>query len=638
MGYREYRKNFNATKGLVTPLRWLRDVLLRTWERIRRKTPYKNARRIAPQVAFVGLWDTVDAYGLPIDEMTRGWDKWVWPLSMCERDAPPDIAKVCHAIALDDERHTFHPVLLDERDTKPAAHTDEERVTQVWFSGVHSNVGGGYPDDSLAHVSLLWMADEAVKKGLKFHAHVRNLWVARADPNGPIYDPRRGVGAYYRYNPRSIFKLTRDEFADVRIPRPKIHESVFRRIQSERDDYAPIVLPQTYDVVTAAPKHADTVTPQGDLLREEQNPYEHPTQAAARAARQEKVWNLVWVRRVLYFSTVFVTAALLLGPVLFKGEMLPEVNFGLGAVHVDLKSGTVWGLLELAGGFLPETAQPLVTFWQAHEVIFAVLASVLTALLVSSTVVQRAIGYRMKGLWDGTVMAKPREVAPATLPNDPIFKLRWHPAYRGTAEFLSQKAFPFVFGLVALSAVALIILGTINRGLFTVRTVAGRTCTPAPLKDPLPGDIAAWPPIQFNNKELCQAAGINLQAGHTYEVSITLPKGWTDKGIPSDLTGISTSAAPWAYIPALPFRRVLRASWFVPVARIGVWTPEYHMLTQSVTEITPRQTGQLFLFVNDTVGPPGFRSFFYENNEPGLADPATVIVKEKVLTPASTSQ
>ena len=187
--------------------------------------------------------------------------------------------------------------------------------------------------------------------------------------------------------------------------------------------------------------------------------------------------------------------------------------------------------------------------------------------------------------------------------------------------------------LVALSAVALIVLGTINRGMFTVSTVAGRTCKPA--TDLLASQNGAWAEIEFNNKDLCQAAGIELQAGRTYEISITLPQGWKDKSIPSDLTGISTSAAPWVYIPALPFRRVLRAPWFVPVARIGVWTPEYHMLTQEVTEVTPRQTGQLFLFVNDAVGPPGLRSFFYENNEPGPKDPAKVIVKEKVLTAAA---
>ena len=180
----------------------------------------------------------------------------------------------------------------------------------------------------------------------------------------------------------------------------------------------------------------------------------------------------------------------------------------------------------------------------------------------------------------------------------------------------------------------LIVLGTINRGMFTVRTVAGRTCAPA--TDP--SRNGPWPEIPFDNRNLCQTAGIELQAGRTYEVSIALPQGWRDKSIPSDLTGVPTSAAPWVYIPALPFRRVLRAPWFVPVARVGVWTPEYHMLTQAVTEITPRQTGQLFLFVNDAVGPPGWRSVFYENNEPGPKTPAKVIVKEKVVAAASTSQ
>ena len=152
------------------------------------------------------------------------------------------------------------------------------------------------------------------------------------------------------------------------------------------------------------------------------------------------MWNFVWLRRVLYFSTVFVTSALLLGPALFEGKTLREV---------DLDSGTVRGLLGLVGGFLPDMAQPFVTFWQAHAVIFAVLAIILAGLLFSSTLVQKAIGYRMKGLWDGIAMAKPREVGPATFPNDPIFKLRWHPAYRGTCEFLSQTGVPICFRLLS---------------------------------------------------------------------------------------------------------------------------------------------------------------------------------------------
>ena len=68
---------FNPTKGLVTPLRAIRDWMLRKFEQ---GPPYTGAGSVRPRVAFAGLWDTVDAYGLPIDEMTRGWDKYVWPL------------------------------------------------------------------------------------------------------------------------------------------------------------------------------------------------------------------------------------------------------------------------------------------------------------------------------------------------------------------------------------------------------------------------------------------------------------------------------------------------------------------------------------------------------------------------------
>ena len=43
-----------------------------------------------------------------------------------------------------------------------------EQISQVWFAGVHSNVGGGYPDDALAYIPLVWMLNEARRCGLKF--------------------------------------------------------------------------------------------------------------------------------------------------------------------------------------------------------------------------------------------------------------------------------------------------------------------------------------------------------------------------------------------------------------------------------------------------------------------------------------
>jgi uncharacterized protein (DUF2235 family) len=113
---------------------------------------------VVPEVKFVGLWDTVAAYGLPIDEMARGLSRWFYPLRLPNRQLPSIVKRGCHALSLDDERLTFHPMLWDESDEVPAQpdekgirNTRDERLTQVWFSGVHANVGGGYPDDSKTH-------------------------------------------------------------------------------------------------------------------------------------------------------------------------------------------------------------------------------------------------------------------------------------------------------------------------------------------------------------------------------------------------------------------------------------------------------------------------------------------------------
>ena len=80
----------------------------------------------------------------------------------------------------------------------------KDRLQQVWFTGMHSDVGGGYPDESLSYVSLLWMMEEAEKAGLRTLKVIKDRFVALASSAGPIHDSRKGVAAYYRYQPRKI--------------------------------------------------------------------------------------------------------------------------------------------------------------------------------------------------------------------------------------------------------------------------------------------------------------------------------------------------------------------------------------------------------------------------------------------------
>jgi uncharacterized protein (DUF2235 family) len=64
------------------------------------------------------------------------------------RDDVSGMAQVVrHALSLDDERTTFHPLRIEEIEDKPdISRPSSDRIKEVWFAGVHSDVGGGYPD------------------------------------------------------------------------------------------------------------------------------------------------------------------------------------------------------------------------------------------------------------------------------------------------------------------------------------------------------------------------------------------------------------------------------------------------------------------------------------------------------------
>ena len=318
--YRAFRaERFRSVLGVEQVFRKLRDGVLALRDRFTGRKPYDKAENtVVPSIEFIGIWDTVAAYGLPIEEMTRGFSRWIWPLELPSRTLHPKVQRACHALALDDERTTFHPVLWTEEgehDVYPwllTADTGDsrscwfrdERISQVWFAGSHSNVGGGYPDDALAYIPLHWMMEEARIRGLAFKAPpadpdaFRRAASAR-DKDGRQYDSRAGVAGYYRYGPRKIADLCNMRLPkylgdSVRIELPKIHETALLRLRSGGNAYAPIGIPAEYAVAMS----------DGRILRGADNPYETPNQAAGRAADQERIWNLVWLRRIVYFATV----------------------------------------------------------------------------------------------------------------------------------------------------------------------------------------------------------------------------------------------------------------------------------------------------------------------------------------------
>lgn len=117
------------------------------------------------KVAAVGVWDTVGSYGIPAGFALSGlaYNFTVRHLGFHDRQLGNNIENGFHAIAIDEARRPFEPTFWTMLDKKPKA-----RVEQVWFPGVHSDIGGGYKETGLSDAALIWMIDRMADVGLSF--------------------------------------------------------------------------------------------------------------------------------------------------------------------------------------------------------------------------------------------------------------------------------------------------------------------------------------------------------------------------------------------------------------------------------------------------------------------------------------
>ena len=209
---------------------------------------FRAARSHETRIKFIGVWDTVGSLGVP----TRG------PIGMISRQRhgfhdvqlSSWVDNAFHALSIDERRKPFAPALWEVPDDDVQQGMHGRRVEQRWFAGVHSNVGGGYPDRGLSDITLRWMAERAAEAGLELGGsltsikgkasaklinsmkpvfkvlgqHVRPVGVPRKDPKkdrpvhtfesvdrtvcerhadlrlGPLYDPANCV-EYWNRNP-----------------------------------------------------------------------------------------------------------------------------------------------------------------------------------------------------------------------------------------------------------------------------------------------------------------------------------------------------------------------------------------------------------------------------------------------------
>ena len=558
-------------------------------------------------IEFIGVWDTVDAVGVPFDGLRDVLDK-IWPIQFKDTSLSRQVHRGCHAVAIDDERKTFHPVMWQEGN-----HGD---VQQVFFAGAHSNVGGGYPRDQLAHLPLFWMMKRAEESGLRFTEAAWQEARGKADAQGQIYDSRSGLKAYYRYKPRDLSEIC----GENGLEEIKIHESVFHRIKGFSSGYAPINLPAPSTVRTKVVPD-ETLHPGEQKAPSLEAAFHSRGGAATKpswGAIQQQSVPLISHRRRLYYY--FLATSLCLVVIAFFAKA-----FTSGFVAETESSGLIYMLAAGLSALVPSILDEPLRFLIFVRPELLVLACITLALLIHQRVELR----------DRT---------------NALAEAAWRCVFPGNKAVLSKTPRPTwlrVEGVVCAAFLVLLAGFTTSLGFRAVGYPGCETNGQNVVKLPSEEDIRkvtltvtadepgtqpssaevdvslAGKALTFATLDPCHASGIAVGPGERYKITVEVGDAWMDRSIKTGPEGFSTWDAK--AIPSTlgqlkmaafsPLRRIRNENWFKLMAQVGSQT--FQVGNGTVIENVEEQ-GELLFFVNDAVCLVcADQWLFYGKDEPG---------------------
>jgi uncharacterized protein (DUF2235 family) len=174
------------------------------------------------KIEFIGVWDTVGALGNPlllngILSRRNGFH---------DTDLSTSIRHAYHALAIDEKRKNFGATLWhQQKDMK------DQILEQVWFPGVHSDVGGGYieTEAGLSDLALRWMLDKAQRCNLNFD----NI-AAIPNPMGLMHESYTG---YYKLQ-RPLYRPIEMDTPGKGNTNETLHSSVVERFKKD-ETYRP---------------------------------------------------------------------------------------------------------------------------------------------------------------------------------------------------------------------------------------------------------------------------------------------------------------------------------------------------------------------------------------------------------------
>ncbi|MBR0962488.1 DUF2235 domain-containing protein [Tardiphaga sp. 538_B7_N1_4] len=237
-------------------------------------------------ITFMGVWDTVASVIVPRPD--RFYTFSLEKLAHTQRN--PSVKVFRQAIAIDERRRMFRLHSWDEPQTymhnrfSLTNNSEPQDIKQVWFTGVHGDIGGGYPEkeSGLSKWPLIWMIDEAGTCGLTVDPRTVNqlAWgkqrkgspfsYVAPDTTSDLHDSMTNAWRVLEWIPKADkYKEcgTRRSFFGHYIPdaEPRsipegsfVHESVVKRIQAV-SNYRPINMASQYQVVPMRSDPAEIV-------------------------------------------------------------------------------------------------------------------------------------------------------------------------------------------------------------------------------------------------------------------------------------------------------------------------------------------------------------------------------------------
>ena len=200
-----------------------------------------------PAIEMLGLFDTVASFGVGVNLLGIPFQKINLFKSLT---VAANVKRAYHLMAIDERRDAFKPSLMNA----------EDRISEVWFSGVHTDIGGGYAERELSNITLLYMINRAKGHGLQFDD--QEIAAIQPDPLGALHDRDRFLD--YKLGPRKVqVKVLPSRKAQTDL-RPKLHKSVTQRMRAQE---ALVIVNKKRPASSAKYAPTNVATPIGDNYR-----------------------------------------------------------------------------------------------------------------------------------------------------------------------------------------------------------------------------------------------------------------------------------------------------------------------------------------------------------------------------------